>query len=141
KRSYGEANRLFGDIVKVTPSSKVVGDMAQYMVANNLTAEDVMAKGAILSFPDSVVSFFKGDIGQPEGGFPMKLQQMVLTERQAYTERPNTHLPPLDMDSGFRDFLANFGDDLDFTDYLSYQFYPKVFADYLLAYRKYGDVS
>src|SRR5690606_7796791 len=73
KRSYVEANGLFGDIVKVTPSSKVVGDMAQYMVANNLTKDDVLAKGGSLSFPDSVVSFFRGDIGQPEGGFPAKL--------------------------------------------------------------------
>lgn len=141
KRSYREANGLFGDIVKVTPSSKVVGDMAQYMVANNLTAEDVMAKGATLSFPDSVVSFFKGDIGQPEGGFPVELQSMVLKGQQAYTERPNLHLPPLDMEAGFNDFLATFGEDLEFTDYLSYQFYPKVFADYIKAYRKYGDVS
>lgn len=141
KRSYREANGLFGDIVKVTPSSKVVGDMAQFMVANNLTADDVMAKGTTLSFPDSVVSFFKGDIGQPEGGFPAKLQAMVLKGQQAYTERPNTHLPPLDMEAGFRNFLATFGEDLEFTDYLSYNFYPKVFAEYIKTYRKYGDVS
>jgi len=141
KRSYREANAMFGDIVKVTPSSKVVGDMAQYMVANNLTADDVMAKGATLSFPDSVVSFFKGDIGQPEGGFPGQLQQMVLKGQQAYTERPNLYLPPLDMDTDFSDFQRAFGTDLAFTDYLSYKFYPKVFSDYLKAYRKYGDVS
>ncbi|WP_262249206.1 pyruvate carboxylase [Parapedobacter soli] len=141
KRSYREANELFGDIVKVTPSSKVVGDMAQYMAANNLTADDVMAKGASLSFPDSVVSFFKGDIGQPEGGFPTKLQQMVLKGQRAYTERPNMHLPPLDIEADFNDFQYEFGADLTFTDYLSYKFYPKVFTDYLQAYRKYGDVS
>lgn len=141
KRSYREANGLFGDIVKVTPSSKVVGDMAQYMVANNLRAEDVMTKGTSLSFPDSVVSFFRGDIGQPEGGFPAKLQRMVLKGQQAYTERPNTYLAPLDMELDFNGFLKEFGEDLTFTDYLSYKFYPKVFHDYVQAYRKYGDVS
>ncbi|WP_262245721.1 pyruvate carboxylase [Parapedobacter soli] len=141
KRSYAEANRLFGDIVKVTPSSKVVGDMAQYMVANNLTGEDVLQRGGSLSFPDSVVSFFRGDIGQPEGGFPVKLQRMVLKEQGAYSDRPNKHLPLLDLDLDFKRFRREYGEDLTFTDYLSYQFYPKVFIDYLTAYRKYGDVS
>lgn len=141
KHCYKEANRLFGDLVKVTPSSKVVGDMAQYMVANSLTAEDVLTKGERLSFPDSVIAFFRGDIGQPEGGFPAKLQRIVLKGQQAYTERPNAHLHPLDLDAEFRKFRREFGEDLSFTDYLSYQFYPKVFTDYLKAYRKYGDVS
>ena len=141
KRSYAAANRLFGDIVKVTPSSKVVGDMAQYMVANNLTAEDVLSKGESLSFPDSVISFFRGDIGQPEGGFPTKLQRLVLKGQQPYTGRPNAHLPALDLESDFQKFLREYGQDLSFTDYLSYQFYPKVFADYIKAYRQYGDVS
>ncbi|NGM90526.1 pyruvate carboxylase, partial [Parapusillimonas sp. SGNA-6] len=76
KESYAAANRLFGDIVKVTPSSKVVGDMAQYMVSNQLNEQDVLSRGETLPFPDSVVSFFRGDIGQPEGGFPAKLQHM-----------------------------------------------------------------
>src|SRR5690606_33551583 len=120
---YAAANRLFGDIVKVTPSSKVVGDMAQYMVANNLTKDDVVAKGGSLSFPDSVVSFFRGDIGQPEGGFPAKLQRMVLKGQPAYTERPNIHLPPLDLEADFKAFLSEFGADLAFTDYLSYRLY------------------
>src|SRR3546814_14900776 len=96
--------------------------MAQNMVANNLTAEDVMAKGATLSFPDSVVSFFKGDIGQPEGGFPGELQRMVLKGQQAYTDRPNMHLPPLDMEADFANFQHELGTDLTFTDYLSYKF-------------------
>jgi len=141
KRSYAEANELFGDIVKVTPSSKVVGDMAQYMVANNLSKDDVLSRGDSLSFPDSVVSFFRGDIGQPEGGFPIKLQRMVLKGQQAYSERPNKHLPPLNLEADFKLFLKENGEDLTFTDYLSYQFYPKVFGEYLKAYRKYGDVS
>lgn len=141
KKIYREANHLFGDIVKVTPSSKVVGDMAQYMVANHLTAQDVMDKGMSLSFPESVVSYFRGDIGQPEGGFPDVLQKMVLKGQSAYADRPNQHLPPLDLNLDFKNFLEEFGPDLTFTDYLSYKFYPKVFAEYLSAYRKYGDVS
>src|SRR3546814_6272265 len=98
-----------------------------------------MTKGATLSFPDSVVSFFKGDIGQPEGGFPGELQRMVLKGQQAYTDRPNMHLPPLDMEADFANFQHELGTDLTFTDYLSYKFYPKVFVDYLRAYRKYGE--
>src|SRR5690606_34799929 len=141
KESYAAANRLFGDIVKVTPSSKVVGDMAQYMVSNQLNEQDVLSRGETLPFPDSVVSFFRGDIGQPEGGFPAKLQHMVLKGQPAYTDRPNTHLPPLDLAADFKSFLAQYGQDLVFTDYLSYKFYPKVFVEYLQAYRKYGDVS
>src|SRR3546814_14871309 len=86
-----------------------------------------MTKGATLSFPDSVVSFFKGDIGQPEGGFPGELQRMVLKGQQAYTDRPNMHLPPLDMEADFANFQHELGTDLTFTDYLSYKFYPKVF--------------
>lgn len=141
KKAYAEANMLFGDIVKVTPSSKVVGDMAQYMVSNNLSAGDVLSKGDTLSFPDSVISFFKGDIGQPEGGFPSQMQQIILKGQSASTDRPNKYLPELDIESDFADFLLQYGEDLSITDYLSYKFYPKVFLDYLDAYRKYGDVS
>lgn len=141
KQRYADVNELFGDIVKVTPSSKVVGDMAQYMVANNLSAEDVLTRGAELSFPESVISFFKGDLGQPEGGFPPVLQQIVLKEQQPYRDRPNVHLPALDLETDFAKFREEFGEDLAFTDYLSYKFYPKVTADYLMNFRKYGDVS
>ena len=141
KKAYSEANTLFGDIVKVTPSSKVVGDMAQYMVSNNLTADDIISRGDTLSFPDSVISFFKGDIGQPEGGFPVDMQQLILKGQPATAERPNKYLPNLDIDSDFSDFLLQYGEDLSMADYLSYKFYPKVFADYLDSYRKFGDVS
>lgn len=141
KRCYSEANHLFGDIVKVTPSSKVVGDMAQFMVANDLTASDIHSKGETLSFPDSVVSFFRGDIGQPEGGFPKDLQTKILRGAAPHIGRPNQHLPILDIASDFGVFKQEHGKDLQFTDYLSYKFYPKVFADYLKSFRKYGDVS
>lgn len=141
KKAYADANMLFGDIVKVTPSSKVVGDMAQYMVSNNLEVHDVLTKGESLSFPDSVISFFKGDIGQPEGGFPSQIQQVILKGQPASTDRPNKYLPPLDIDIDFADFRRAHGEELSFTDYLSYKFYPKVFLDYLEAHRKFGDVS
>src|SRR5690606_8458272 len=77
KDTYAVVNDMFGDIVKVTPSSKVVGDMAQFMVANNLTREDVFSRGAMLSFPESVQQFFMGELGQPEGGFPKELQAII----------------------------------------------------------------
>ena len=136
-KMYGEVNTLFGNIVKVTPSSKVVGDMAQYLVSNNLTIEDVLERGDTISFPQSVVSFFKGDLGQPVNGFPKKLQKLILKDQKPYTERPNAHLPPVDFEKEYADFRAIFENDLgrniDFTDFLSYKLYPKVFTD---AYNK-----
>ncbi|GAA4448350.1 pyruvate carboxylase [Rurimicrobium arvi] len=141
KKMYTTVNRLFGDIVKVTPSSKVVGDMAQFMVANNITEEDIFEKGAGISFPESVQQFFKGEIGQPTGGFPKQLQEIVLKGKEAFTDRPNKHLAPIDFDAEFAAFREKFGQDLEETDFLSYKFYPKVYEDYLKFYREYGDVS
>lgn len=85
---YHTVNLMFGDIVKVTPSSKVVGDMALFMVQNDLTEEDIYEKGETLSFPESVVTFFQGELGQPVGGFPKKLQKIILKGRPALNERP-----------------------------------------------------
>jgi len=141
KEMYATVNEMFGDIVKVTPSSKVVGDMAQFMVANNLSKDDVFEKGEHISFPESVQQFFMGDIGQPEGGFPEKLQRIVLKDRKPFTDRPNKHLPPIDFDNEFTDFKSKYGPDLTLCDFLSYKFYPKVFEGYLKFYREYGDVS
>ncbi|MCW3122874.1 MAG: pyruvate carboxylase, partial [Flavipsychrobacter sp.] len=141
KDMYATVNDMFGDIVKVTPSSKVVGDMAQFMVANGLSREDVYEKGDQISFPESVQQFFMGEIGQPEGGFPKDLQRIVLKDRQPFSDRPNKHLPPIDFDKDFEAFLEQFGQDLKLTDFLSYKFYPKVFEEYLKFYRQYGDVS
>ena len=95
KKSYREVNELFGDIIKVTPSSKVVGDMALFLVTNNLTKDDVLLNGNNISFPESVISFFKGDIGQPVGGFDPQLQQIILKDVKPYTERPKEHLSPV----------------------------------------------
>jgi pyruvate carboxylase len=132
-KMYGEVNTLFGNIVKVTPSSKVVGDMAQFLVSNNLTIHDVLEKGETISFPQSVISFFKGDLGQPVGGFPEKLQKLILKGQQPFTERPNAHIPPVDFEKEYAEFRRIFENDLgrsiDFTDFLSYKLYPKVFTD------------
>ncbi|QHL86081.1 pyruvate carboxylase [Nibribacter ruber] len=141
KETYTEVNQLFGDVIKVTPSSKVVGDMALYLVSNNLTTVDVLEKGDQISFPESVQSFFKGDIGQPEGGFPKKLQKLVLKDEQPYTDRPNDHLPPLDIDATYEEFREKFGRNRNFLDYLSYQLYPKVWEGYCQHEAQYGDVS
>ncbi len=141
KEMYATVNDMFGDIVKVTPSSKVVGDMAQFMVANNLTREDVLTKGENISFPESVQQFFMGEIGQPEGGFPAELQKIVLKDKKPFTERANLHMPPVDFDKDFAAFKEKYGDDLNLCDFLSYKFYPKVFEDALKFWREYGDVS
>ncbi|MDO7170829.1 pyruvate carboxylase [Mariniflexile sp. AS56] len=141
---YGDVNTLFGDIVKVTPSSKVVGDMAQYLVSNNLTIQDVLEKGDTLSFPQSVVDFFRGDLGQPVGGFPKELQKIILKDQVPYTDRPNAHMPPLDLEKEYKDFKKIFEHDLsrtiDYTDFLSYQLYPKVFTDAYNNHLKYDNL-
>jgi len=143
-KMYSEVNQLFGDIVKVTPSSKVVGDMAQYLISNNLSIQDVLEKGDTMSFPQSVISFFKGDLGQPVGGFPKKIQELVLKGEKPYTERPNAHLEPIDFDTELEDFNRIFskgmGRDLEITDFLSYKLYPKVFTESYNHHVKYGNV-
>ncbi len=142
KDNYSEANKLFGDIVKVTPSSKVVGDMAIFMTANSLTAEDVYAKGSTLSFPESVKDFFKGGLGQPYQGFPKQLQEIVLKGEVAYEGRPNDNLAPVDFDKDFAAFVAKFPDNEDgFFDYLSYKMYPKVYEEFYKNQALYGDLS
>ena len=141
---YAQVNQLFGDIIKVTPSSKVVGDMAQYLVSNNLTIKDVLENGENLSFPQSVVSFFKGDLGQPVGGFPKKIQKIILKGEKPYTDRPNAHLEPVDFDKEFKDFEKEFGSKmdrkLDMTDFLSYKLYPKVFTEAFEHHNLYSNV-
>ncbi|MET3129282.1 pyruvate carboxylase [Arcicella rosea] len=142
KSNYVEANKLFGDIVKVTPSSKVVGDMAIFMTANSLTAEDVYAKGATLSFPESVKDFFKGGLGQPYGGFPKQLQEIILKGEIPLTTRPNDTIPPIDFGKDFEDFKTKFPEnEQGELDYLSYKMYPKVYEDYYKAQQTYGEVS
>ena len=141
KDMYATVNDMFGDIVKVTPSSKVVGDMAQYMVANDLTPQDVMARGEHISFPESVQQFFMGEIGQPEGGFPQQLQKIILKDKQPKTERSGKALPPIDFERELHAFKEKYGEDLALTDFLSYCLYPKVFEETLAFWREFGNVS
>ncbi len=141
KKNYVIANQLFGDIIKVTPSSKVVGDMALFMTSNGLTADDVLTRGESLSFPESVKGFFKGELGQPVGGFPADVQRVVLKGEEPITGRPNEHLAPIDFDADFDTFKAKFPLNDGFLDYLSYQMYPKVYEEYYRANEQYGDVS
>lgn len=143
-KMYTKVNTMFGDIIKVTPSSKVVGDMAQYMVSNDLSVKDVMEKGEDISFPESVKSFFRGDLGQPVGGFPKKLQKIVLKDEKPYTERPNAHLEAIDFEKELRTFKRTFkkgmGRELEMTDFLSYKLYPKVFTEAYNNHVKFGNV-
>ena len=144
KQRYAEVNELFGDIVKVTPSSKVVGDLALYMVSNGLTKDDILSRGETISFPESVQSYFRGDLGQPTGGFPTELQKIVLKEKKPYSDRPNAHLKPVDMKGEFTAFKKRlqpgFGRELELTDFLSWKLYPKVFEDFIKKQIEFGDV-
>jgi len=145
KKMYARVNEMFGNVVKVTPSSKVVGDMAIYMVTNNLMPEDVMERGENLSFPESVINFFKGDLGQPLGGFPKELQQIILKNAVPYTERPNAHMEPINFDAEFnaftKKFQKGFSRSLEFEDFLSYILYPRVFEDAHERYKLYGNTA
>lgn len=141
KDMYATVNEMFGDIVKVTPSSKVVGDMAQFMVANGLTPDDVYTKGEHISFPESVQQFFMGEIGQPEGGFPKDLQRVVLKDKTPFTDRPNKHLSSVDFNKELEAFKDKFSKDLSLLDFLTYKFYPKVFEEGFAFWKEYGDVS
>ena len=144
-KTYTDVNHLFGNLIKVTPSSKVVGDMALYLVSNNLTVKDVMEKGETISFPESVKSFFKGDLGQPVGGFPKKLQKIILKNEKPYTNRPNAHLEPVDFDKEFIHFKRKYQKGrphkLNFTEFLSYKLYPKVWDDAHHHYLEYGNIT
>ena len=140
KKAYREVNELFGDIVKVTPSSKVVGDMALFMVSNELSKEDIISKGSSISFPESVVSFFRGDIGQPVGGFDSSLQKIILKDIKPYKDKPNQHLSPVNFKEEFEAFKDKFGNEVSFTDLLSYLLYPKVFKEYYEKKKEYGEV-
>ncbi len=140
KKNYAIVNKMFGDIVKVTPSSKVVGDMALFMTSNGLTEDQVMSGENNLAFPESVVNFFRGDLGQPTGGFPAKLQSIILKNEKPYTDRPNAHLEPVNFHLEFEAFQEKFDASLTILDYLSYTLYPKVFEDFYLRKQIYGEV-
>lgn len=141
KEMYQTVNLMFGDIVKVTPSSKVVGDMALFMVQNDLTEQDIYDRGDELSYPDSVVSFFQGELGQPVGGFPEKLQQIILQGRPAMQERPGKFAEPVNFDKVKQELQKMIGFEPSKTDVLSYLMYPQVFLDYQKSYGQFADVT
>jgi pyruvate carboxylase len=139
---YAEVNRMFGDIVKVTPSSKVVGDMALMMVAQGLTRAQVEDPAVEVAFPESVVDMMKGNLGQPPGGWPSALQAKVLKGEPALTGRPGAVMPPADLARLRADAqkLAREGEAIDDEDFNGYLMYPKVFSDYFNRHRDYGPV-
>jgi pyruvate carboxylase len=141
KKTYEVVNEMFGDIVKVTPSSKVVGDMAMFMVTQNLSREDIFAKGNSISFPESVKSLFRGDLGQPEGGFPVELQKIILKDEIPSTDLPNSRHVPIRFMKEFDEFQQKYDHYQSFLEFLSYKFYPKVFDEYYHFKSKYGDIS
>ena len=131
KEMYKAVNEMLGDIVKVTPSSKAVGDMAIFMVQNELTPENIYEKAKDIDFPDSIVSYFEGMMGQPEGGFPEKLQKLVLHGKEPITCRPGELLPDEDFDKIKKQLEEKHGLEGSEKEALSYALYPKVFEDYL----------
>lgn len=142
KQAYADANKLCGSIVKVTPSSKMIGDFAQFMISNDLTPEQVRANAATLDFPESVVKFFQGYLGQPDGGFPEQLRKDVVRDRPMITERPGASIPPMDLDKLLEDLKAKRPElELTETDAMSAALYPKVFDDYMAFKSTYGDLS
>lgn len=141
KVKYKEANDLLGDIIKVTPSSKVVGDLAIFMTKNKLNKNNIFVEGKNHSFPDSVVDYCKGMIGQPEGGIPKNMQEIVLKGEKAITERPGLLIPNEDFDQVKSHLDEKFGINANIRNILSYTLYPKVYEDYIKHLQEYNDIS
>ncbi len=141
KEMYARVNILFGDLVKVTPSSKVVGDMALFMVQNHLSEQDVLKHGDSLDFPDSVIELFSGQLGQPYGGFPEELQRVILKGQEPITVRPGELLEDVNFEQLKDELDAKLTHPATQFDVLAYALYPKVFLDYETARNTYGDLS
>lgn len=140
-QTYADVNQMFGDIVKVTPSSKVVGDMALMMVSQGLTREEVESPDKEVAFPDSVVDMMRGNLGQPAGGFPQAIIDKALKGEKPNTERPGKHLEPVDLEATRADLSKQLeGFKVDDEDLNGYLMYPKVFLDYMGRHRQYGPV-
>ncbi len=140
-QTYADVNQMFGDIVKVTPSSKVVGDMALMMVAQNLTRDDVESPDTDVAFPDSVIDMMRGNLGQPPGGWPADIQSKILKGEKASTDRPGELLEAVDLEAVRSELSKELdGFDVDDEDLNGYLMYPKVFLDYMGRHRTYGPV-
>ncbi|MEO6298583.1 MAG: biotin/lipoyl-containing protein, partial [Paracoccaceae bacterium] len=140
-QAYADANQMFGDIVKVTPSSKVVGDMALMMVSQNLSRKQVEDPAVDVAFPESVVDMLKGNLGQPVGGWPVGIQKKVLKGETQMTTRPGAAMAAVDLEA----VRAKLSEELDGTriddeDLNGYLMYPKVFLDYMGRHKAYGPV-
>ncbi len=140
-KAYADVNRMFGDIVKVTPTSKVVGDLAVFMVTNDLTPAQVLDAGREIAFPDSVVEYFHGDLGQPHGGFPQGLQAKVLKGAQPLRVRPGEALAPTDLEQARAEAEKKVRRRVSDRELASYLMYPRVFVEFAEHQRLYGDVS
>jgi pyruvate carboxylase len=141
RRAYADVNQMFGDVVKVTPSSKVVGDMALFMVANNLKPQDVLESKRELAFPESVVEFFEGRLGQPVGGFPRELQKIVLKGRKPLRGRPGASLPPADFEATAKTLADKRRRPVNTRDVVTFLLYPRVVDEFLAHQDKYSDTS
>ena len=140
-QTYADVNQMFGDIVKVTPSSKVVGDMALMMVSQGLSRADVEDPKTEVAFPDSVVDMMRGNLGQPPGGFPKGIIKKVLKDEKPNTARPGAHLKPIDLEETRTDVSSQMdGKEVDNEDLAGYLMYPKVFLDCMGRHRTYGPV-
>ena len=139
--AYAEINMMFGDIVKVTPTSKVVGDMALAMVSAGWTREQIEDPDHDIAFPDSVVSLFRGDIGQPPNGFPAALQKKILKGAAPLTTRPGATMKPADLEAERAEAEHKAGRHISDEEFASYLMYPKVFADYAARRRDHGPVQ
>ena len=142
-KTYADVNQLFGDIIKVTPSSKVVGDMTLYMITNGLSVEEILDPDKEISFPESVIEFFKGELGTPIGGFPKQLQQKILGKTKPITKRPGSVLPSINLENIRKNLEEKHTEtiDIDNKKLASYLMYPKVFDDYIMHLKKYSDTS
>jgi pyruvate carboxylase len=140
-QAYAEVNDMFGDIVKVTPSSKVVGDLAIFMVSSGLTRQAVQDPDVQVAFPGSVEQFFHGELGQPYGGFPPALQAKVLKGRVPLSRRPGESLPPADLEALRGKARAAVGHEVTDRQLASYLMYPQVYLDYAAERQRYGDVA
>ena len=139
--TYAEVNQLFGDIVKVTPSSKIVGDMALYMIANDLKKEEVIDPKKEISFPESVIEFFKGEIGIPYGGFPRELQKKVLGNIKPLTKRPGEILESINLEKEKENLEKEIEMNISQNHLASHLMYPKVFKDFIHHYKEFSDTS
>jgi len=139
RKMYAKVNKELGDIIKVTPSSKVVGDLAIFLVRNNLDIQDLYEKGDNLSLPDSVISFFKGMLGQPYGGFPEKLQSIILKGEKPLKGRPGEMLSPYDFTKAKTELEKEFQQEFSDEAIISYALYPQVFKEYRNFVNEYGD--